>query len=154
MSSQPKDVVSRLLANTSNESVIRELVAVDATYISLSYSNPPLHEIMAHAGVHAKEGPGAVISTFANVDKIWANEEFKIEALFGEGPDVAAFGRFTYRSRALNKVYTSPFSIHCKVEHGQVVYMLFMEDTFGTGATFEKSGEKTYEVEPGKSFIL
>ncbi|ETI24753.1 hypothetical protein G647_04123 [Cladophialophora carrionii CBS 160.54] len=154
MSSQPKDVVARLLENTWNESVIKELVAVDATYISLCYSDPPLHRIMAHAGVHAKEGPQAVISTFANVDKIWANDEFKIEALFGEGPDVAVFGRFTYRSRVLKKAYTSPFSIHCKVEDGQVVYMLFMEDTFGTGATFEKSGEKTYEVEPGKSFSL
>lgn len=127
--SQPKDVVARLLANTSNESVMKELVAPDATYISLCYSNPSLHQIMAHAGVHEKEGPGAIISTFANVDKIWANEEFKIESVFGEGPDVAVFGKFTYRSRALGKAYTSPFAIHCKVESGKVVYMLFMEDT-------------------------
>ena len=129
MSPQPKDIVSRLLANTSNEDVMKELVAPDATYISLCFSNPPLHQIMAHAGSHPEEGAQAIISTFANVDKIWANEDFKIEALFGEGADVAVFGRFTYRSRSLGKVYTSPFSIHCKVENGRVVYMLFMEDT-------------------------
>ena len=129
MSSQPKAVVARLLENTSNACVIEELVAPDAVYMSLCYSNPPLHQIMAHAGLHPEKGPQAIISTFKNVDKIWANEEFKIEALFGEGPDVAVFGKFTYRSRALGKAYTSPFSIHCKVESGQVTYMLFMEDT-------------------------
>ncbi|KAJ9616934.1 hypothetical protein H2200_000654 [Cladophialophora chaetospira] len=154
MSSQPKEVVARLLENTSNASVMEELVAPDATYISLCYSNPPLHQIMAHAGQHAEKGPQAVISTFANVNKIWAMEDFQIEALFGEGSDVAVFGRFTLRSRTLGKACTSPFSIHCKVEAGQVTYMLFMEDTFGTGATFEKAGEKTYEVESGKAIKL
>jgi len=154
MPQSPKEVVAHLLENTSNESVINELVAPDATYISLCYSNPPLHKIMAHAGLHTEKGPPAIISTFANVDKIWANEDFKIEALFGEGGDVAVFGRFTYRSRTLGKAYTSPFSIHCKVEGGKVTYMLFMEDSFGTGATFEKSGEKTYEVEAGKEFQM
>ncbi len=129
MPPQPKDIVARLLENTSNVPVMEELIAPDATYISLCYSNPPLHRIMAHAGLHPEKGPQAVISTFANVDKIWANEGFEIEALFGEGPDVAVFGKFTYRSRSLGKAYTSPFSIHCKVEGGQVTYMLFMEDT-------------------------
>ncbi len=129
MSPSPKDVVARLLENTSNEAVMKELIAPDAEYVSLCFSNPPLHKIMDHAERHPERGPQAIISTFVNVDKIWANEEFKIEALFGEGSDVAVFGRFTYRSRSLGKVYTSPFSIHCKVEGGQVTYMLFMEDT-------------------------
>jgi uncharacterized protein len=126
---EPKEVVTRILENTSNESVLKDLVAPEATYISLCFHNEPLHKIMTHAGAHEKEGPQAIISTFANVDKIWVNEEFRIESLFGEGNDVAVFGRFTYRSRSLGKVYTSPFSIHCKVESGRLVYMLFMEDT-------------------------
>jgi uncharacterized protein len=129
MAPSPKEIVARLLENTSNESVINELVHPDATYMSLCYSNPPLHKIMAHAGLHTDRGPSAILSTFANVNKIWANEDFKIEALFGENENVAAFGKFTLRSRSLGKAYTSPFGIHCKVEDGQVAYMLFMEDT-------------------------
>lgn len=129
MAPNPKDIVARLLENTSNIPVMEELIAADATYISLCYSNPPLHQIMAHAGQHSEKGPQAVISTFANVNKIWAMEDFEIQSLFGEGPDVAVFGSFTLRSRVLGKAYTSPFSVHCKVEGGQVTYMLFMEDT-------------------------
>ena len=42
----PKEVVEKLLANTTNEQVLNELVASDATYVSLNYDNPTLKEIM------------------------------------------------------------------------------------------------------------
>ena len=146
MSPTPKDVVSRLLQNTSNEEVMNELIAPDAEYVSLCFDNPPLHKIMAHAGRHPERGPQAIISTFKNVDKIWANEDFKVEALFGEGSDVAVFGQFTYRSRSLGKVYTSPFSIHCKVEAGQVTYMLFQEDTVSLQSVRDRSRKLIFIV--------
>jgi uncharacterized protein len=161
LSPTPVEIVSKLLSNTLNPSVVKELVSPTCTYISLCYSNAPLKKIMPYAGVHASEGPAAITYTFETVDKIWANEEFNIEALFSDSEgskegvaNVAVFGNFTYRSRTLGKKYKSPFSIHCKVEGGRVVYMQFMEDTFGTGATFEKGGSKTYEVEEGVEFEL
>ena len=52
---------------------------------------------------------------FASVNRIWANETFEIQTLFGVGEDVAVFGSFTYRSRSLGQVSVSPFPIWCKV---------------------------------------
>ncbi|MCJ1457786.1 hypothetical protein MMC28_008155 [Mycoblastus sanguinarius] len=112
----PTEVVSKLLANTLSPAVINELVAPDATYISLNYGNTDLTKILPYAGTHAKAGPQAIIDTFATVNKIWTNEAFEIQALFGTGENVAVFGRFTYRSNTLGKACESPFSIWCKVD--------------------------------------
>lgn len=158
--STPVEVVKKLLANTLNREVVKELVASDATYVSLCYNDEKLKKIMPYAGRHDGEGPEAVSYTFETVNKIWKNEDFQIEALFGSGEDVAVFGHFTYRSTTLGKPYTSPFNVWCKVDvaSGQVKYMQFMEDTFGTAQTFEKGGEKTYwvdnGVDDGKEFTL
>ena len=46
MAPTPKEVIEKLLANTTNEQVLKELVAPDATYVSLNYDNPTLKEIM------------------------------------------------------------------------------------------------------------
>lgn len=54
MSTKPTKVVKKLLANTLNPDVVRELVAPDATYISLNYENPDLTKILPYAGTHAK----------------------------------------------------------------------------------------------------
>lgn len=56
-SSTPTKVVERLLENTMNPDVVRELVAPDATYISLNYSNADLTKILPYAGAHAKGLP-------------------------------------------------------------------------------------------------
>lgn len=144
--------------------IVRELVAPDATYISLNYDNPDLTKILPYAGSHAKgtrtfclhrrvvltsvpAGPQAIIDTFATVNRIWANEAFEIQTLFGAGEDVAVFGKFTYRSRSLGQVSISPFSIWCKVNgDGKVTYMQFMEDTLGSTDSFKKGGLKQYVV--------
>ncbi len=61
---------------------------------------------------------------------------------------MAVFGRFTYRSVTLGKAITSPFAILAKVHAGQVTFMQFMEDTFGTAATFRNGGVATYRSDP------
>ena len=73
-SSTPTEVVKKLLSNTLNsevrplrtcaksyyrwiltaEQVVRELVAPDATYVSLNYDNPDLTKILPYAGSHKK----------------------------------------------------------------------------------------------------
>jgi len=170
----PIEIVSKLLQNTANASVVKELVSSDATYVSLTYNHPNLKKIMPYAGRHDGEGPEAIIYTFGTVAKIWSNEEFTVDAIFsgsngvadtpfsGSGfdvssskqkadiVDVAVFGSFTYRSKTLGKPFRSPYNVWCKVDEGkgQVVYMQFMEDTLGTSDTFITSGERTYEVDP------
>ena len=68
--------------------------------------------------------------------------------LFGQVENVAVFGRFTYRSATLCKAVTSPFAILAKVRDGQVIFMQFMEDTFGTASTFRSGGVATYRSDP------
>ena len=146
-SKEPIEVVRSLLSNPTDSSLVESLVSPSATYVSLCYSNPALKKIMPYAGAHDKEGPGAITYTFSTVAQIWSNEAFEIQSIFGSGEDIAVFGKFTYKSRSLGKSYTSPFSIWCKVgSDGLISYMQFMEDTFGTGATFEVEGEKKYRV--------
>lgn len=177
---KPIEIVSKLLQNTANPLVVKELVSPTATYVSLTYDHPNLKKIMPYAGRHDGEGPEAIVYTFATVAKIWSNEEFTVDAIFsginqashtpfsGSGfdvsaaqegfVDVAVFGSFTYRSNTLGRAFRSPYNVWCKVDEaqGQVVYMQFMEDTLGTSDTFLTSGKRTYEVDPdtGAEFAI
>ncbi len=125
---------------------MRRLVAPDATYVSLNFDNPDLRRIMPWAGT--RTGPEAVLDTYTRVGRFWRSEAFEVGELFGDGGNVAVFGRFTYRSATLGKAVTSPFAILAKVSAGQVVFMQFMEDTFGTASTFRSGGVATYRSDP------
>ena len=144
------ETVKKLLANTTNKEVVESLCDPKVTYVSLCYDNPSLKRIMPYAGRHDQEGPGAILYTFNTVNTIWNNEDFQVEAIFGEGKHVAVFGHFTYRSNPLGKAYQSPFNVWCRFnEKGLITYMQFMEDTFGTGKTFEDEStgiKKQYNV--------
>ena len=39
---KPTEIVSKLLSNTTNLDIVKELVAEDATYVSLNYDDPDL----------------------------------------------------------------------------------------------------------------
>ncbi len=125
---------------------MHRLVAPDATYVSLNFDNPELRRIMPWAGT--RTGPEAVLDTYTQVNRFWHSEAFEIGELFGEGENVAVFGRFTYRSATLGKAVTSPFAILAKVSGGQITFMQFMEDTFGTASTFRSGGVATYRSDP------
>ena len=56
VSPAPTEVVKKLLENTLRPEIVRDLVAADATYISLNYGNADLAKILPYAGTHAK-GP-------------------------------------------------------------------------------------------------
>jgi len=114
VSPNPVEVVQELLANTTNADILTKLVALDTTYVSLSYDNPDLKKILPWAGTHKNKGPRAIVETFEGVGEYWTNEAFEVQALFGTGENVSVFGSFTYRSRTLGKAFTSPFSIWCK----------------------------------------
>ncbi len=146
MAKSPIEVVQAILADPTNPDVVNALVAADATYVSLNYDNPELKTIMPWAGT--QQGPGAIISTYARVARYWQNEAFEVRDIFESGGKVAVFGSFTYRSTTLGKAITSPFSILAKVSGGKVTYMQFMEDTFGTAATFRSGGVAMFRSDP------
>ena len=140
------EVVRTLLSDPTNPEVVHRLVAPGATYVSLNDDNPQLQRIMPWAGT--RSGPQAVLDTYTRVGRFWRSEAFEVGELFGEGENVAVFGRFTYRSVTLGKAVTSPFSILAKVRDGQVAFMQFLEDTFATAATFRSGGVATYRSDP------
>ena len=50
MAKSPVEVVKAILANPTDLASVRELVAPDATYVSLNYDNPELKRIMPWDG--------------------------------------------------------------------------------------------------------
>lgn len=140
-------VVMEFLANTSPDKVeaaAERLAAPDATYVSLNFDNPELRKIMPWTGTN--KGPKAFSNLFLQVSDYWKIEDFTITTKIASGEDVAIFGKFTYRSVAVDKVFTSPFSIHAKVRNGKMTYFQFMEDTYASASSFRQSGSWTVKT--------
>jgi uncharacterized protein len=146
MAQEPKETVRTLLQSVRDPEVVKELCAPDVTYVSLNYSNPDLHKIMPWCGTG--RGADAIIKTFHDVAEFWSIDSFTPEATFGEGENVAVFGRFTYTSTKLRKTITSPFAVFCKVKESKVTYMQFMEDTFCTASSFRLGGAWRFQSDP------
>ena len=151
MPQTPLKIVQELLKDPTNLATASRLIAADATYVSLNYQNVDLKKIMPWAGT--AQGPQAIVDTYTRVGLYWESEDFQIEETIEDQGNVAVFGRFTYRSKTLGKVVTSPFSILAKVRNEKIVFMQFMEDTFGTAATFHMGGNATYRSDPTGSEI-
>ncbi|MGC8042401.1 nuclear transport factor 2 family protein [Salmonella enterica] len=151
---QPLDVVKAFLTHTSPEMITdaaQKLVAPDATYVSLNFSNPELKQIEPWAGT--SKGPEAFISTFTRVAKFWQIVDFKVTDMFASGENVAVFGHFTYRSMAVGKQFDSPFSILAKVKESKITYFQFMEDTYASASSFRTGGSWQIKTDPkGKSY--
>lgn len=139
------EIVRELLHGILDPAIVNRLVAPDADYVSLTFNNPDLKKLMPWAGTHAQGGPAAFLEVFGELHKRWKIENFEIEELFGEGDRIAAFGTFTTHSVRLDRSFTSPFGILCKLKSGLVTYMLYMEDTFGTGSTFRSGGSWRFQ---------
>ena len=153
----PKDVVSAFLYNTHKDLVAHaaaHLVAEDAVYTSLNFSNPELKQIEPWAGTST--GREVYVYTFSNVGTYWNIDDFQTTDLLSEGETVAVFGRFTYTSVHANITFTSPFSIKATVKDGLITYFQFMEDTYASAASFRMGGEWIIqqEADPSKNFTV
>ena len=142
----PTEVLSGILDKPTDLAHVSSLVTPDVTYVSLNYSNPDLKKIMPWAGT--SRGPESIVKTFVDVSRFWQIQSFEPEALFGSDIYAAMFGRFTYKSTALGKVVTTPFSVFAKCKDGRCSYLQFMEDTFATGASFRSGGSWTFKSNP------
>jgi uncharacterized protein len=146
MALSPTEVVSLILSDPRNIEHLRPLVSEDFTYVSLNYEDSDLKKIMPWCGT--SRGVESLVKTFVDVGRYWRANEFSIETIFGQGANVAVFGRFTYTSTVLSKTVSSPFAIFAKVSDGRCNYMQFMEDTFATGASFRSGGAWTFRSDP------
>jgi hypothetical protein len=110
MSADPIDVVNRWLQNLLDPAVVNSVVAPDATYVSLNTDDPELQKIMPWTGT--SRGPRAFLDNLGEMFTRWENLAFNVSDMFASGENVAVFGDFRYRSKSLDKVVSSPFSIH------------------------------------------
>ena len=147
----PKDLLRAILADPTNLDTVSALMAPDATYVSLNFSNPALKRVMPWAGTAI--GPAAVVQTFIDVGRYWTKEAFEEIALFGDDHYAAVFGRMTYRSVVLGKQVTSPFAVYVEVVDGLCRHMQFMEDTLATTESFRSGGEWTIRSDPAGAQI-
>ena len=147
MPDNPMDVVGEWLQNLLDPDVVNRIVAPDATYVSLNSEDVELNKIMPWAGT--SHGPQAFLDNLSEMFTRWENLAFNVSDMFASGEDVAVFGDFRYRSKSLDKIVTSPFSIHVKVVDGKVIYLQFLEDSYATASSFRKGGTWTVQTEPG-----
>jgi uncharacterized protein len=140
------ELVRAILKNPTDLENVRALVTDDVTYVSLNYDNPELKRVMPWAGTG--HGAERIVRTFVDVGRYWDIVSFDIEALFGADDSAAVFGRFTYRSKILGKIVTSPFAIFAKAADGKCSYLQFMEDSFATAASFRSGGSWIFRGDP------
>lgn len=76
MTKTPEEIVSKLLTNITNLTVVKQLVAHNATCVSLNRSNPELTSIEPWCGLHEKAAPEAIYQTFVDVGTFWRVENF------------------------------------------------------------------------------
>jgi uncharacterized protein len=143
---QPKEILSSILDNPKDLDHVRSLVSDDVLYVSLNHDNPDLHRIMPWAGTG--RGAERIVRTFVDVERFWEKIDFKAEALFGDDECAAMFGRFTYRSRVMGKLVTTPFAVFARAANGKCTHLQFMEDTFATGASFRSGGAWIFRSDP------
>ena len=147
MTSRSIEIVKELLEGASDPDVVNRLMAEDSVYVSLTWDNPELKKLMPWAGTH-KNGREGTLYTFQTLNTFWKIDDFTIRDIFGDDENVAVFGSFTVHSLNLDKIFVSPFAVHAKLRGGLVTYMLYMEDTLGTGSTFRESGTWTFAGDP------
>jgi uncharacterized protein len=142
------EVLSRILEKPTDLRHVRPLVTDDVTYVSLNTDNRDLTSIMPWCGAHVQAGPESIVNTFVEVGRYWEVISFEPEAVFGSGEYAAMFGRFTYRSRVMSKLVSSPFAVFAKVKDGRCHFLQFMEDTLATSASFRSDGRWTFRANP------
>jgi ketosteroid isomerase-like protein len=150
MTRAPIDVVQEFLAGAFQPDkiadVVDRLVADDATYVSLNYDDPELHQLMPWAGT--KRGKDAFIDNFTGVTTRWTNEAFEITDTVEQDQKVALFGSFTQRSVTLGQAVTSALVVFATVDDDRITYFQYMEDTFATARSFRESGTWTIRADP------
>jgi len=146
MTVDPIEVVGEWLQDLLDPGVVNRLVASEATYVSLNTEDAELRKIMPWAGT--SRGPQAFVDNLGNMFTRWENQAFNVNEIFASGENVAVFGSFRYRSKSLDKVVNSPFSIHVKVVDGKVTYLQFLEDSYATASSFRKEGSWTVQTTP------
>ena len=146
MSANLAGVLQEVLQNTTNLTVLRQLMTPDVTYVSLNFDNPELKQVEPWTGTH--KGPQALAEVFTAIQRFWKTLDFKVTDTIEQGSRVALFGSFTYKSIVTGRQITSPFGLLARFEGGKVAYLQFLEDSYGTAGSFKTGGATRFHSDP------
>jgi uncharacterized protein len=146
MATSLTDLLQQVLQNTTNVQVLRQLMTPDATYVSLNFDNPELKRVMPWTGTHT--GPQSLPEVCEAIQRYWKTLDFKVTDAIEQGSRAALFGSFTYKSNATGKEVTSPFGLLARFEGDKVAYIQFLEDSYGTAASFKTGGATRFRSDP------
>src|SRR3954463_10854582 len=146
MSTSLTAVLQQVLQNTTNLSVLKQLMTPDATYVSLTFDNPELKKVMPWAGTN--KGPQSLQEAAGAIQRFWKTLDFRFTDAIEQGDRVAFFGSFTYKSNVTGREITSPFSLLARFEGDKVAYVQFLEDSYGTAGSFKTGGGTRYHSDP------
>jgi uncharacterized protein len=135
-----------LLQNTTNLTVLRQLMTPDVTYVSLNFDNPELKNIEPWAGTH--KGPQELADVFVAIQRCWTTLDFTVTDTIEQGNRVAFFGAFTYKSNVTGREITSPYALLARFEGDKVAYLQFLEDSYGTAGSFKTGGTTRFHSDP------
>jgi ketosteroid isomerase-like protein len=153
MSTNLTAVLQEVLQNTTNLSVLRQLMTPDAAYVSLNFDNAELKRIMPWTGTH--KGPQSLADVFEAIRRYWKTLDFKVTDAIEQGSRVALFGSFTYKSTVTGREITSPFGLLARFEGDKVAYVQFLEDSYGTASSFKTGGATRFHSDPsGKEVVV
>ena len=146
MSTNLTAVLQEVLQNATNLTVLRRLMTPDVTYVSLSFDNPELKNVMPWTGNH--KGPEALADVFGAIQRFGKTLDFKVTDTIEQGSRVAFFGSFTYKSNVTGREITSPFGLLARFEGDKVAYVQFLEDSYGTAGSFKTGGTTRFHSDP------
>ena len=139
-------VLQEVLQNTTNLTVLKQLMTPDATYVSLNFDNPELKKVMPWTGTH--KGPQALPEVFGAIQRYWKTLDFKVIDTVEQGSRVAFFGSFTYKSNVTGREITSPFALLARFDGDKVAHVQFLEDSYGTAGSFKTGGTTRFHSDP------
>jgi ketosteroid isomerase-like protein len=146
MSTNLTDVLQKVLQNSTNLAMLKQLMTPDATYVSLNFDNPDLKKVMPWTGTH--KGPQALPEVFEAIGRYWKTLDFKVTDAIEQGNRVALFGSFSYKSNVTGREITSPFGLLARFEGERVAYVQFLEDSYGTAGSFKTGGATRFHSDP------
>jgi uncharacterized protein len=120
MSSSPAHLVQTLLANPLDLKNVQSVTA-------------ELRRLLPWAG--GNKGPESIVKASEGIGRTWETKAFEVRDVIEQADKVALFGSFTYRGGESSKEITSPFSLLAHVKGRKLIYVQFLEDSFGTSRT-------------------
>jgi len=145
MSTNLTAVLQELLQNTTNVTVLRQLMTPDATYVSLNFNNPELKKIMPWTGTH--KGPQALPDVLPRSNASGKHSTSRSSTPLSK-VTASPSSTFTYKSMATGKEITSPFGLLARFEGEKVAYIQFLEDSYGTAGSFKTGGATRFHSDP------